>query len=170
MSKQRVVPKLGDIVEIPLPDKRVAYVQYVGHHREPPRFGAMIRVLPGVFDKRPGDFEELAGLQETFVTFFPLGAACRRRYVTIVGTVPPPARFDTWPLFKNYNENFQTGERTWYVWDGHKSRRVDKLTHEYYDLPMEEIINLTCLENRIVRGWSPRDEVRERDKEEGQGA
>jgi len=98
------------------------------------------------------------------VTFFPLEAACRRKYVTIVGNVPPPSRFSEWPLFKAYNENYETGERTWYVWDGQNSRRVGKLAPEYYDLPMEECINLTCLEERIVSGWRPRDEVRERDK------
>jgi len=58
--EDRVRPKLGDIIEIPLPDKRLAYVHYVKEHREPPGYGSLLRILPGLFDERPADMTALA--------------------------------------------------------------------------------------------------------------
>lgn len=91
MIVTRVRPKLGDVVEVPLPDGRLAYVQYVKHHKQPPRFGALLRLLPGVYIRRPQAFGNLVREAELYCFFFPLGAACHRRLVTIVANEPIPS-------------------------------------------------------------------------------
>ena len=163
MTTQRMVPRLGDVIELPVAG-RYAYLQYVNHHREPPRFGALIRVLPGLFEQRPDSLDGLCSRPEGFIAFFPLGAALRGNHGSIVGNKEIPIAFNQWPLFKGYNENIETGDRTWWLWDGRKSWCIGKLNADQYDLPMHETINLTCLHNRILRGWAARDEVRPEDK------
>jgi len=152
--------KLGDVVEISVGDERFAYAQYINHHRTPPRYGALIRVLPGVFHRQPDDLAMLVDQTERFCAFFPLAAACSQGFVRVVGNHPVPVRLRKWPLFKAYNENVETGNRTWWIWDGTKSTKIGKLPSEYYDLPMEETVDLKVLRDRILAGWAPRDEVR----------
>jgi len=159
--KQRKRPKLGDVVEVPIPGRGNAYVQYVNHHREPPKLGHLIRVLPGIFEARPDpdSLRKLVTKKERFFAFFPLGAACHQGHTTIVANEPIPLWARDWPLFKAYNENFNTGERTWWLWDGNESKEIGDLPKRYYDLPLEEVIDLKVLEDRIASGWTPRDEA-----------
>lgn len=154
-------PRIGDIIEVALPNKKRAYIQYVNYHRDPPVYGPLIRVLPGLFDDRPNDMAVLARQPEKYVAFFPVGAAVARGYLEIVGTAPVPAHLSNkWPLFKAFNESVTTGIRTWWLWDGKKSERITKLSPEHADLPMKEVINLAVLEDRLMSNWTPRDEAR----------
>jgi len=41
--------KIGDIIEIPT-SKGLAYAQYTHNHKQRPHFGALIRVLDGLFE------------------------------------------------------------------------------------------------------------------------
>jgi hypothetical protein len=156
---QRKRPRLGDIVEINVPGKGLAYVQYVNEHRDPPVWGSLLRVLPGTFKTRPNNFRELAEGHELYFVFFPLGAACNRGYVKIVANERVPRYCRQWPILKAYNENIATGEKTWFLWDGNTSWRVGELPTQFYDASMKEVITLKALEDRIATGWMPRDEV-----------
>ena len=150
---------MGDVIELAIAGKGLAYVQYVNNHREPPVYGPLVRVLPGVHKERPESFTALAAGPESYFVFVPIGVACQRGFVTIVGheAIPPHAR--DWPLFKACNENVETGKKTWFLWDGRRSRLVGNLPKELYDCSMKEVTNLTALEDRIATGWMPRDEV-----------
>ena len=159
LLKARKRPRLGDVVEIPVPRKGYAYAQYINYHREPPGYGEMLRVLPGMFKKRPETVMSLVDEKELYFFFFPLGVACHRGYTTIIGNAPIPKRLETWPTLRACNENFETGEKTWYLWDGKKSRCIGSLRPEHHDLSLKETWNLTELERRLAKGWMPRDEI-----------
>jgi hypothetical protein len=160
-SDERKRLKLGDVLEVTLPGKGLAYVQYANNHRDPPVYGPLIRVLPGIFRTRPKSLAEMAAGRESWFTFFPAGPAVSRGYLSIVGNEPIPEHARDWPLFKAYNANFYTGERVWYLCDvkSGTSRKVGALNEKYYDCPMREVIDLKILEDRILNGWTPRDEV-----------
>jgi hypothetical protein len=141
---------LGDVFEIP---------QYVNYHRNPPVWGHVIRVLPGVFRKRPEDFQELVRQPERFYAFFPAGPAVSRGYVRVVAHEEIPERCRNFPLFKATNAVGPASTKNWFLWDGEKEVKVDELLPEHYDLPLKEIIPFDVLVERIESGWSPRDEV-----------
>jgi hypothetical protein len=74
VATKRKRPQIGDVIEIETP-AGLGYAQYTHEHREPPRFGSLLRVLPGIFAERPSDFKPLLVQDERFSIFFPLGAA-----------------------------------------------------------------------------------------------
>jgi hypothetical protein len=161
MSKRTLKrPVLGDVVEIPL-TKGFAYAQYIFNFKEPPRWGALIRVLTGTFDSRPKDLAKLVAQPERFVVFFPLGAAVNRSIVHIVARFDVPERFQQLPLFKVAGPIVQyTGEvKNWWLWDGTKEWREDPLAVEHYDLPSKCIVTDVTLIEWIESSWHPRDEV-----------
>ncbi|WP_138223177.1 ribonuclease E inhibitor RraB [Nibricoccus aquaticus] len=148
--------QIGAIIEI---DTKIgkAYAQFSHYHSEPPRWGALIRVLPGVFDERPAEFKALVVQKEIFSTFFPLQAAVNRDIVREVGAEPLPEHAKPFPLFRSGNPNPETGKVSqWWLWDGVKSWMVPGLTDEQWDLPIKEISNDLALIDRIETGWTPR--------------
>ena len=105
MSKppdQRKRPQIGDLIEIETP-RGYAYAQYIYKHREPPRMGSLIRVLPGFFRERPDDFSALVETEERFSVFFPLGAALNRGIFRIVANEPVAMRRAA-PLYETWND------------------------------------------------------------------
>lgn len=62
--------KLGDIFEIET-SKGKAYLHYIFKGKD----GALIRALPGLYQTRPNNFDDIAVLKERYMLFFPLGAA-----------------------------------------------------------------------------------------------
>ena len=152
-------PVIGDIVEIPLPGKRLAYAQYLSRYTKPPVWGELIRVLPPILRNRPDDFSDLVRQREKFHVFFPVGAAVNRGMVRLVVNEEIPEAFSKFPVFKACNTNFETGKKTWWLWDGEKSWRVGELSPEHYDYPIQQIVSFGALVDLIDRGWLPRDEV-----------
>jgi len=150
---------LGDVIEIPLSKGDLAYAQFTYNYREKPVWGHLIRVLPGTFKSRPQSFQDLVQKEERFYAFFPAGAAVSRGMVEIVSHERIPEHNKDFPLFKACNQEFKTGKKTWWLWDGKESRRVGSLSPEHFDLPLKQIISFDVLVERIEKGWSPRDEV-----------
>lgn len=150
---------LGDVLEIPLSKHRFAYAQFIYYYKDPPVWGSLIRVLPGVFSRRPDSFSKLVQEQERFVAFFPAGVAVKSDYIQIVANEEIPALCRELPLFKCYNQNLETGRRTWWLWDGRKESFVGRLSREQIDLPLCELISMDTLIERIKTGWAPRDEA-----------
>jgi hypothetical protein len=89
-----------------------------------------------------------------FTTFFPLGAACHRKYVRIVGNVPIPAEFVPFPTFRTGVRGPDGRVATWWVWDGLNETRMGALTPEIAAMPSRGIINDTLLFQRIESGWN----------------
>src|SRR5690348_2923190 len=107
---ERMRPQIGDVVEVETP-RGLAYAQYTHEHRDPPRMGSLLRVLPGLYEKRPAAFDSLVEQEERFWVFFPLGAATRRQLVRIVGNEPLPVPKRPFPVFRARN-----GFGPWWLW------------------------------------------------------
>lgn len=156
----RIRPRIGDVVEIPTP-KGLAYAQYTHKHDEPPRYGALIRVLPGIFNERLTEFAMLVAQKPLFMTFFPLGAACNRRIVQIVAAEPVPPHSREWPIFRNA-PRAAPGPATsgpLFLFDGARNWRVDSLTDaQRREYPPLRIWNDTLLIDRIICGWRHEDD------------
>ncbi len=148
-------PRIGDIVEIETL-VGLAYAQYTHKHQ---MMGYLIRVLPGLHSERPHAFSDLVRQPERFYVFFPLGAAVARAIVKIVAHAEVPEQCRPFPLFRSGTRNTETGEETWWLWDGEREWRVGRLDPEQRKLPSRSIWNDTLLVERIVAGWSPEDEV-----------
>jgi hypothetical protein len=148
-ASARVRPRLGDIIEIATPDG-VAYAHYTHKH---PQYGALLRIIPGIHAKPLSNFAELVKCSPQFLTFFPLGAACKRRIVRIAANelLPPQAR--TFPTFRTGIANQDGKVDTWWLWDGKKEWKVGALTLDTAKLPVRGVCNDTLLVERIVTGW-----------------
>jgi hypothetical protein len=152
-------PVIGDVIEIPT-SQGLAYAQYT-HEKD--EWGALIRVLPGLFGSRPVNLDDVVRQRERFVTFFPLKAAVRKKIVRIVGRgeIPPEAR--AFPLFRAAGAIDREGRvLDWWLWDGEKEWRVPELTAQQRVLPIRAVWNDTLLIQRIQEGWSPSTDVRSR--------
>jgi hypothetical protein len=139
-------PRLGDIIEIRTP-RGLAYFQYTHQHLV---FGGLIRVLPGIFDRKPENLEELVMQKELFIGFFPVRAACNCNITRVVAEAEIPERNKPFPLFKDGVANKDGVVECWWLWDGEKSWKVGKWKDEYRNLPDREIWSDTFLVERIV--------------------
>jgi len=145
------------VIEIPTP-KGLAYAQFT---HKVPRYGALLRVLPGLFPQRPSDFTELVRQRPVFSTFFPLGAACNREIVYVVASESIPPHSSSLPIFRNSHLD-RTGKRVgpWYLWDGQREWRVETLDNQQFrDYPPLGVWNDTLLVERILTGWRHEDDV-----------
>ena len=148
---QRTRPQIGDVIEVPTP-VGLAYAHYTHKHDNPPRYGALIRVLPGVHGLRPTDFSSMVLQEPQFITFFALAAACSEKIVSVVAneTIPPSAT--SFPVFRASVRTPQ-GYGPWWLWDGASERMVGKLEPQMKFLPIRGVVNDTLLVERIVQGW-----------------
>jgi hypothetical protein len=151
----RIRPKIGDVIEIPTPSG-FAYAQFTHKH---PKYGALIRVLQGVFQQRPANFLSLVQQSEQFVTFFPLGAACNRQIVRVVAEEPIPAGAQEFPLFRDGVRSQDGQINTWWLWDGEREWKIGALEPEQHCLPIRGIWNDTLLVERILSGWRHEMEI-----------
>jgi hypothetical protein len=149
--------KVGDVFEIAT-NKGLAYAQFVSKKE---RWGALIRVLPGIFDERPARVCELATEAEIFITFFPLQAAINKKIFSVVGNCHLPAWAGEFPLFRAAGHIDRQGKvHNWLLWDGERSRPIDKLSTEQTRLPIRSVWNDTLLIERIEQGWTPQTDRR----------
>jgi hypothetical protein len=123
--KKKKRPAIGDIIEIRTP-KGLAFAQF--SHNDPD-YGSLIRILPGVFDRRPNAFADLVRSEERFHIFFPLRVAVSRGIVEIVGTEPVPERDQRMPLMRVAGARDRSGKvLNWWLRDGEREWPVESLT------------------------------------------
>ncbi len=145
MSKR---PKLGDIVEIPLPGNGTGYAQYTHKHKQ---YGALLRVFQ--IRRKVEDIADLSNSPLQFTSFFPLGAAVNRGIVSIVGNLPVKDEFQAFPIFRTGVVNASGVVEVWWLWDGESETRIGKLTPKQMEYPIRGVINDTLLIERICTGW-----------------
>lgn len=150
--------KIGDIIEIPTA-KGLAYAQFTHKHQQSPHYGALIRVLDGLFESRPKDFAALVKKRHRFVIFSPLGAAVNRGIFVVVAHEEVPEEARNLPIFRGGNPDKNGKVETWWLWDGEREWPIGKLTPEQRALPILGTVNDTALIHRIESGWIPRDEI-----------
>jgi hypothetical protein len=150
-AHERVRPQIGDVIEISTP-RGLAYAQYTHEHREAPRYGSLLRVLPGLYERRPEDLRSLVEQEERFSVFFPLGAALARGILRIVGNVDVPVRKQPFPVFRS-----KTPTGTTYYWDGRREWRETwwRPTPRWRRGAIDEVWNDTALVERVSSGWQP---------------
>ena len=146
-------PKIGDVVEIPTP-LGLAYAHFTHKH---PTFGALLRVLPGVFPEQPKDTATLVRQTPQFLAFFPLGAACNRGIVRVVANEPIPVEAHAFPTFRSGIANREGVVENWWLWDGEKEWKVGAMRPGMEHLPIRGVWNDTLLVERIVSGWCHAD-------------
>jgi hypothetical protein len=150
-------PKIGDVIEIPT-SRGLAYAQYTHYV---PRWGALLRILPGIFDARPDDWETFVQQDERFYAFFPLGAALSRDIVSVVAKVEVPNGKRTFPRLRMRGLVDPATRRatSWRIWDGKAERLVTSLTDEERSLSVAAVLNDAMLTKKIEEGYKPEDEL-----------
>jgi hypothetical protein len=152
-------PRIGDVVEIETP-RGLAYAQYVFRHTT---YGAIIRVLPGLFESRPDDFCDLVNQSERFFILYPVGSACHQGLAKIVAHEEIPEGSRGAPSMRSSfryrdHRSGQMVEAPWRLWNGEKWWWVGELTDEQRELSLMEGWGHPLLVERIVSGWRPSDE------------
>ena len=157
-ATRRKRPRIGDVIEIPTP-KGFAYAQYTHKHDEPPRYGGLLRIFPGVHLSRPENFHSLVAQPPVFSTFFPIGAACHRGIFAVVASEPVPGHTRDFPVFRN-NHWYRDAQgklhlgKYHFLWDGKREWRVESLSaNQLREYPPLGIPNDTLLVERILSGW-----------------
>lgn len=145
MSKRA---KIGDIVEIRLPNSGIGYAQYTHKHKV---YGSLIRVFRQ--KKRVLELSNLNSAEHLFTTFFPLGAAIKQGVVSLVGNLPVREDFKEFPIFKAGIQNPQGKVEVWWLWKNDNEERVGKLTAEQSKYPLRGVINDVLLVERICSDW-----------------
>jgi|JI9StandDraft_1071089.scaffolds.fasta_scaffold207134_2 hypothetical protein len=158
-SIRRVKKRIGDVIEIPTA-KGLAYVQYTHYHSTPPKYGCLIRVLQGFYDKRPDmdKIEFIVNQQHRFQTFCPIYKVVNIGDWDRIGNFPVPVFAQKFPIFKAMKYLFKRPkpeDADWYLWDGEKEWYVGKLSlKEQEKYPKEGIYNDTGLIHAIETGMS----------------
>lgn len=153
-SKNRKLPKVGDVAEIETA-RGLAYAQYT-HHDRNLELGALLALLPGVYQDRPDNIESLVNQPEMYYFFYPLRAAVQRDFVKLVGNFPVPAFRHPFPLFRRRGDIARSGKTlTWFLWDGQVTWRVDALTEDQKKLNIAGVFSHKFLVERIEEGWLP---------------
>lgn len=161
MAKVRLIPKFGDVIEIPT-EKGLGYVQYTAKHTDPPVFGELVRVFSGLHDERPSEFSTLAKGKESYFIFTPISAVCRKKQASIVSNEPIPDWAQGIPLMRiaGLPNAFGTAQ-DWYLWDGLETWPANQSIDELRKLSIAEIWGHDVLVERLIEGWSPANEPNE---------
>ena len=166
------VVDIGDVVEITTPNG-FAYAQLTHDH---PEHGAVLRILPGLYESRPADLAALVRQRERYVTRYALHYALRQilmddefdeapKLAIVNEMFPVPERNRRFPTFRSPRvPDPVTGEiPSWFLWDGRghtMAREVEQLTAEHLDLPLGVIPDHRQFIEQIVSDWSPHDDTR----------
>lgn len=150
--------KLGDVFEIET-SVGMAYFQVTYNHREPPKYGYLIRVLKELNITEDIICEKTQN-EERFFVFFPVGAALNRKIIRKICNCPIPQHANSFPVLR-IPGNIALGGKVldWRIWDGQKRYRIESLSDEQKRLSLGEIWNDTMLIRRIETGWKPEDIV-----------
>lgn len=153
MGKYRA--QIGDIVEVET-SRGLAYVQYTFKHIDPPGYGELLRVLPGLFDVRPKDLTALASKQELYYTFYPLGVALKQKLLRIVANEKIPAQSQSIPLMRVAGWRDKNGKvLNWWVWDGKCTIPSGAAQVDLRMLSIAEVVNHKLFVDRLTYGWDP---------------
>jgi hypothetical protein len=149
--------RIGDIFEIPLPDGRRAYGQYVFKDKMGPLIQVFDLITPIEIS-----IEQLKNAGPLFPPVFTgLFAAIRTGLWKVIGQLPVATfsyqKFISTMYFSDTN---QVG--TWYLWDGERYTPIGrKLPKEYKHLEQLIVWDPNNLARRIETGKNPEDFILE---------
>jgi hypothetical protein len=144
--------KIGDLLEIKT-SRGLAYAQLTHIHDV---YWFLIRVLPGLYERRPNDLNVLVSQCELYVAFIALAGLVKSGSLTVVDNAPVPKWAMEFPLFRTGNPNPKTRlVESWSLWDGETSWKIGKLTDDQRRLPKRGIWGDQFLIDRLESGWLP---------------
>ncbi len=152
MQPKRIRLRVGDILQIPLPDGRRAYGQYVYHDD---KMGPLLQV----FDLITTETAQVAQLEGAGHLFPPvitgLRAAVRTGLWTIIGHTD--VKDFVYPNFVSTFYDERTGRaRLWFLWNGERSTQIGyELPSEYKHLEYLAVWSPLDVADRIVTGEYP---------------
>lgn len=147
---------IGDMVAIST-RRGWAVFQYIAKDR---LLGCLIRVLENFWNEPPAAQDVATDEATAFYTFLPLNAALSRGLVLSIGNRALAASNPEFPLMRKRGQIARGGQvLNWWLWDGQRQWRVDKLTPDQGNLSIAEIVNDTLLIERLEKGWRPSDSV-----------
>jgi hypothetical protein len=146
--------KVGDCFEIPLPDGRLAYCQYI-HWND--KLGYLIRVFDRISGE-PLSVESLRGCKELFPPVFVglQASVASGRWKRIGSLEVDSFRF---PTFRCTSATKPGVYENWWLWEGGDQRFIGKLPPELRSLEIELVWGDELLEERIATGKNPFAEV-----------
>ena len=144
--------KIGDIFEIITP-KGKAYIQYVFNDET---IGALIRVLPGVYDKQPHNLVELVNKKEMYFVHFPVKAANKLKIIEFIGNFELPNDLVIPKNFRTLEKDRKGNIIRWQIvdYDTWQRETVNELSEEQKKLSPWGTWNDTLLIERISQGWT----------------
>src|SRR5436309_1740598 len=108
---------IGDVFEVETAEG-FGYIQ-IAHQR--PVYGSLVRVLPGLYRRRPADLADLVSGEDRYLTFVPVYALVEREIGKLVGRFTVPENRTIFPVFKvPFNLDREGTRRRWWLWDGDK--------------------------------------------------
>lgn len=151
--------KVGDIVEIPLPNNKKAFAQYAFKDKQ---LGAVVRIFDHLVDvSRRIRLDELVSVPLRFPPVFIAGinTALRSGRWKVIGSLPVD-NF-TLPKYVSTLPNPKTGEATvWFLIDGRDTIRVGKyLPTEFKKLEFHLHLTPHVIEERIITREKPYDRL-----------
>ncbi len=154
-----MVLKIGSILEVAT-SKGFAYAQYTHHNTF---YGALIRVMKGLYEEPQTDLAILAQETSLFSTFFLVKQAVRAKLVKDIGWYPIPDFAEKFPILKQGYRNPKTNKVSiWHFWDGgDKKWTKDELTQEEKNYSLERISNFEMLKYRMEIQWTPQQDFPE---------
>lgn len=142
--------QIGELIEIVTPNG-LAYAQYLLRHRAKPAWGDLIRVLSGLFERRPDHLVELAYQPHVHISFFPASRAVKDGLVRVVGYAEPTPEQSTLPTFRQLQLLGDDGRPHWSLWNGEQHELVGLLTPAQRQLPRgPSLANLAALIEDIL--------------------
>lgn len=150
--------KIGDVYELKT-EKGFAYLQYTHEYTKPPKWGSLIRVLDGFYEKRLTikELKSLVNKQHQFQTFCFLQQGIKTGEVLFIENFSVPEFAQKFPIFKGTNSSAKRDplDKVWWLWDGDTSWKIGKLSlKEQKKYPLKELCDITALISSLEKGTS----------------
>jgi hypothetical protein len=147
----KTIVSVGDVVEVAT-SKGLAYAQCSQDH---PRYGHLVRILPGFYKKSPVDLQRLIDRKESLLVFFQLHAAVKIGLFRIVARCPVPDPVKDLRVFRTgFQDQLTKVVKEWWLWDGQGEQRLDPLSNSQA-VPIPEVWLPGLLIEDIESGWIP---------------
>lgn len=159
-KKRGKAPSVGDVFEVRTPAGN-GYVQLVNVDKDGIH---LIRVLPGLFSRRPEQLASLVAGPERYFTFYVPSVALEQRWIELAGHYSVPKWALVWPVMRHPIHGRGTDILGWYIGssaipltlEGYKQLRfVRELTPEEKKLPIRQMWSHGLLVENLVRNWTP---------------
>jgi len=148
--------RVGDIFEIPLPDKRYAYAQYL--HKDK-KYIHLIKIFDYFTNNNKPNLENIKLSKPLFLPVFTsLGHAVKDENWGIIGNLP--VENFIFPKFLNTIYYFTGKAGVWYLYDGEKEISLGReLPEEYKNLEFASLYAPDLIVQRIMTGEKPLDDL-----------